>query len=102
MSNTKLALVAAALLSVCASHSVWHQPPTTPSPPANGSKPKYTRAQDVKIDVKLSDRVKPIVQGGAKSEVKPELNADQVLSIEGLVGDIRTDQEKILVDLIAN
>ncbi len=90
MFKTKLALVAAL---VFASTSAWAQAP---------GKPKYTRTQDVKIDVKLSDRVKPIVQASGKSEVKPELNADQVLSIEGLVGDLRNDQEKILVDLIAN
>jgi tetratricopeptide (TPR) repeat protein len=63
---------------------------------------KYKRSQDVKVDVKLSDRVKPIQQNtGAKSEMKPELSADQVLNVEGLVGNIRSEQEQILVDLIA-
>jgi TolA-binding protein len=62
---------------------------------------KYKRAQDVKIDVKLSDRVKPIQQKPQnKSEFKPELSADAVLSIEGLVSNIRNEQEAILAKLI--
>jgi len=66
-------------------------------------KPKYTRDQNnVKVDVKLSDRTKPIVANTQdKSEFKPDLNSDQVLSIEGLVGNIRGEQEQILIDLIA-
>lgn len=67
-------------------------------------KSKYTRQQDLKVEVKLSDRVKPIVAKppDPKEQQRPELNADQVLSIEGLVGDIRTEQEQILADLIVN
>ena len=69
---------------------------------AYAQKAKYTRQQDVKVDVKLSDKVKPIQpKAQDASEFKPELNADQVLSIEGLVGNIRGEQEQILVDLIA-
>ncbi|HEX4416328.1 MAG TPA: tetratricopeptide repeat protein [Kofleriaceae bacterium] len=67
-------------------------------------KAKYTRQQDLKVDVKLSDRVKPIVAktpGDAAKDQQPELSADMVLSIEGLVGDIRSEQEEILADLIA-
>ncbi len=62
---------------------------------------KYKRTQDVKVNVTLSDRVKPIQpkQQGT-SEFKPELNADQVLSIEGLVTNIRNEQEQILAQLI--
>lgn len=62
---------------------------------------KYKRQQDVKVNVTLSDRVKPIQpkQQGT-SEFKPELNADQVLSIEGLVTNIRNEQEQILAQLI--
>jgi tetratricopeptide (TPR) repeat protein len=67
-------------------------------------KANYTRSQDnVKINVKLSDRVKPIQpKKQAPKEQKPELSADQVLSIEGLVGNIRAEQEQILADLIQN
>lgn len=62
---------------------------------------KYKRTQDVKVDVKLSDRVKPIqVKPQNKSEFKPELTADAVLSIEGLVSNIRNEQEAILAKLI--
>src|SRR5579883_3150163 len=44
-----------------------------PKDPTNH--PKYTRNQDVKIDVKLSDRVKPIQpkDPSQKSQVVPEL-----------------------------
>ena len=62
---------------------------------------KYKRTQDVKVDVKLSDRVKPVVvKPQATSEFKPELTADAVLSIEGLVSNIRNEQEAILAKLI--
>src|SRR3990167_4081622 len=65
-------------------------------------KPKYSRTQDVKIDVKLSDRVKPLApKAPDKRETQPTLSADDVLSIEGLVGNIRNEQEAILADLIS-
>jgi TolA-binding protein len=63
---------------------------------------KYKRdTSSVKVDVKLSDRVKPIQpKAQNKSEFKPELTADAVLSIEGLVSNIRNEQEAILAKLI--
>src|SRR4051812_9551853 len=65
-------------------------------------KAKYTRSQDVKIDVKLSDRTKPLPQKAPDPKnTQPTLSADDVLSIEGLVGTIRGEQEQILADLIA-
>ena len=72
------------------------------SAPTWAQKAKYTRTQDVKVDVKLSDRVKPIVPKDPKEtkEQQPELSADQVLAVEGLVGTIRAEQEQILADLI--
>ena len=85
MSKLKLAVVAALLAS---SSNVW-------------ADAKYKRTQDVKVDVKLSDRVKPIqTKPQEKSEFKPELTADAVLSIEGLVSNIRNEQEAILAKLI--
>ena len=85
MSKLKLAVVAALLAS---SSNVW-------------ADAKYKRTQDVKVDVKLSDRVKPIqTKPQGKSEFKPELTADAVLSIEGLVSNIRNEQEAILAKLI--
>src|SRR5678815_2285398 len=70
---------------------------------ARAQKPKYTRTQDIKVDVKLSERVKPIVPKDPREQQQqqPELTAEQVLSIEGLVGDIRSEQEQILTDLIS-
>ncbi len=65
------------------------------------TKPKYTRTQDVKINVNLSERSKPI-QPKAKdpSENQPALSADQVLNVEGLVGDIRIEEEAGFIQLI--
>src|SRR5438067_1922148 len=88
MSNVKLAIVAA-LLGLASTTTAW-------------ADAKYKRNQDVKVTVNLSDRVKPVTpKTQGTSEFKPELNADQVLSIEGLVGTIRQEQEQILGDLIA-
>jgi hypothetical protein len=85
MSKLKLALVAALLAS---SSGAW-------------ADAKYKRTQDVKVQVNLSDRVKPIQpKAQEKSEFKPELTADAVLSIEGLVSNIRNEQEAILAQLI--
>src|SRR5688500_3382165 len=87
MSKLKLVIVATTLL--------------LGSQTAFGQGAKYKRSQDVKIDVKLSDRVKPIQpKAQNKSEFKPELSADAVLSIEGLVSNIRNEQEAILAKLI--
>jgi len=67
MSRMKLAIVTALLLGANVASAQ--------------NKPKYTRQQDVKIDVKLSDRVKPIqVKTTDKKELVPTLNADDVLS----------------------
>ena len=89
MSKLKLA----AVLVLVVTGSAWADNAPT--------KPKYTRQQDVKINVNLSDRSKPIVQKTQdKSEFTPGRNAEQVLDIEGLVGDIRSEPEKFLVDLI--
>ena len=87
MNRMKLAILALLL----SSSSAWAQ------------KAKYTRQQDVKIDVKLSDRTKPIQpKAEDKKDVQPTLSADDVLSIEGLVGNIRGEQEQILAQIIAN
>ncbi len=90
MTRMKLAILGVAL----AASSAYAQP----------KKANYTRSQDnVKINVKLSDRVKPIQpKPKDQKDQKPELSADQVLSIEGLVGNIRAEQEQILADLIAS
>jgi tetratricopeptide (TPR) repeat protein len=76
-----------------ASTGAWAEP---------GLKAKYTRQQDIKVDVKFSDRTKPIAPKDPKDQQQQEqpLSADQVLAVEGLVGSIRAEQEQILVDLI--
>jgi len=95
MNRMKLAMFGVLVVSTTASSvapsSAWAQ------------KAKYTRQQDVKIDVKLSDRVKPtVLKPEDKKDVQPSLSADDVLSIEGLVGNIRGEQEAILANLIAD
>ena len=61
---------------------------------AQGTGGKYKRTQDVKIDVKLSDRVKPTApKAPDKKDTQPSLSADDVLSIEGLVGNIRGERQ---------
>ncbi|NJM90758.1 MAG: tetratricopeptide repeat protein [Myxococcales bacterium] len=66
-------------------------------------KPKYSRSSDVKINVKISDRVKPIDPNAEKPAAKqPSVSADQILNIEGLVGEIREEQAALLFDLIKN
>jgi tetratricopeptide (TPR) repeat protein len=72
------------------------------SPAAAQKRANYTRSQDnVKIAVKLSDRVKPIQTTPKDPKAqRPDLSADQVLLVEGLVGGIRAEQEQILAGLI--
>ncbi len=73
------------------------------TPVAAQNKPKYTRNTEVKVNVKLSDRTKPIQPKQVDPKtIQPTLSADDVLSIEGLVGNIRSEQEQILAELIQN
>ena len=60
------------------------------------------RNADIKVNVKLSDRVKPVETKTDQAAPAPEVTADQVLSIEAAVGDIRKEQVQILDDLIAD
>jgi len=71
--------------------------------PAHAQRAKYTRNTEVKVDVHLSERVKPIQPKAPNpKQQQPSLSADDVLSIEGLVGNIRGEQEQILSELIQN
>jgi len=90
MVMSRISMKLAIVVALASGASAWAQ------------KAKYTRQQDVKVEVKLSDRVKPIVAKDAKDlrQQQPELSADQVLAVEGLVGTIRAEQEQILMDLI--
>jgi TolA-binding protein len=57
----------------------------------------------VKVTVALADRARPVQLASRDiSTLKPDVDADQALSIEELVGNIRPEQEQILADLIAN
>ena len=71
------------------------------SAPGLAQKANYKRNSDVKVDVKLSERVKPIQPKAIDPKtLQPQLSADDVLSIEGLVGTIRAEQEQLLGELI--
>src|SRR5687768_2890467 len=87
MSTLKIAMLG--LVTALASTS-FAQPKT---------KPKHTRPQDVKVEVKLSDRVKPTAAKG-KGESKPTMTAEDALAIEGLKGEFQAEQEQILLKLI--
>jgi TolA-binding protein len=69
---------------------------------AQPAKAKYGagRNADIKVNVKLSDRVKPSAPKTDMPAAAPEITADQVLTIEAAVGDIRKEQVQILDDLI--
>jgi TolA-binding protein len=68
--------------------------------PAPRAKYGQGRNADIKVNVKLSDRVKPKAPRTDQPKAAPDITADQVLSIEGAVGDIRQEQVQILDDLI--
>jgi TolA-binding protein len=64
---------------------------------------RYTRDQPAPAPVVLSERVKPKpVTAAGPAAAKPSIDADAVLSIDSLRGGVRTEQEQILADLIAN
>jgi len=93
MSNLKLAIAAALLASTSLV--------LADNPPPKSNRYGTGRNSDLKVDVKLSDRVKPIeAKPQGKSEFKPELNADAILNVEGEVSNIRAEQEQILAQLI--
>lgn len=67
---------------------------------ASAQKPKYTRTTQVKVNVKLNERTRPLVAKEEKKQALPELSADEILQVEGAVGDIREDQIQLLQALI--
>jgi TolA-binding protein len=68
--------------------------------PAPPNKPKHTRNVDVKINVKLSDRVKPSAPKMDAGKAAPEVTSEQVLSIEAAIGDIQREQVQLLDEMI--
>ncbi len=61
---------------------------------------EYTRKTDVKVNVKVNDRTRPLVAKDDKKDAGPTLSADEILNVEGAVGDIREDQIQLLQALI--
>ena len=93
MSKLKIAIAAALLASTSLV--------LADNPPPKTNRYGTGRNSDLKVDVKLSDRVKPIEpKQQGKSEFKPELTADAILNVEGEVSNIRAEQEQILAQLI--
>jgi hypothetical protein len=72
---------------------------TLAATPAHADRAKYSRKQNVIIDVKLSERVKP-VQPTSAAPPKPIVTADALLEIEEHAQPIRRDQEAILEKLV--
>jgi tetratricopeptide (TPR) repeat protein len=68
--------------------------------PAYAQKHKYSRPQDVTVNVKLSERSKPKAGAAPKVDDRPVFDADLALSIEGLRGKFQAEQEQILRNLI--
>jgi tetratricopeptide (TPR) repeat protein len=67
---------------------------------AYAQKTKYTRSQDLKVEVKQTDRTKPARPKPKPTEDKPVITGEAALSIEGLKGTFQAQQEQILKDLI--
>ena len=65
-----------------------------------GDKSKFTHASNVKIDVKLSDRVKPPPKRD-NPPAEPGVTGDTMLHIEELLTPIKAQQEALLIDIIA-
>jgi len=60
--------------------------------------PKYTRTQDVHIDVKTSWRTRPVPP--AAKPRGPEVGADDILAIEDKEEPLRKEQQAILIQLV--
>ena len=60
--------------------------------------PKYTRRQDLHIDVKTSSRTRP-APPVAKPR-GPEVDADDILALEDKAEPLRKEQQAILIQLV--
>lgn len=56
---------------------------------AEAQRPKYTRQTQVKVNVKQSDRTRPLVPKEDQGPAVPEFTADEVLEIEGAKKEIQ-------------
>ncbi|HUS27878.1 MAG TPA: hypothetical protein VMZ53_05200 [Kofleriaceae bacterium] len=73
--------------------------------PAAAQLARYPRQQPPPAPPAASDQLAPLVAKGIAdlpATTAPSIHADDVMSIDGLRGGIRTEQEQILVELIAN
>jgi TolA-binding protein len=87
-------------LSVCLTFAV-----VAVSGVASAQHARYPRSQPTPQAPDFSDRVKPLVATPVANQpaaTKPSINADAVLAIDGLRGNIRNEQEQILAQLIQN
>jgi tetratricopeptide (TPR) repeat protein len=64
------------------------------------AQPKHRRNTQVKVNVNMSERTRPLVVQDKKKQALPELSADDILNVEGQVGNIREDQIQLLKMLI--
>src|SRR5678815_4456353 len=67
---------------------------------ASAEDTKYKRSQQVKVDVKISDRVRPSTPQQSDAPKGPSITADEILEIQGAVGAIREEQIQLLEGLI--
>src|SRR5678815_1646476 len=100
MIDRRLLASAALALSVIATPLVAAAQPKGGGDTTARAKYGSGRNADIKVNVKLSDRVKPVETKTDQAAPAPEVTADQVLQIEAAVGDIRKEQVQILDDLI--
>ena len=68
--------------------------------PAGADDTRYKRTNTVKVDVKISDRVRPSTPKADDQPKGPTISADDVLEIQGAVGAIRQEQIQLLEGLI--
>jgi hypothetical protein len=66
--------------------------------PTAFANPKYTRKQDLPIEVKPTSRVKPVAQ--VAKPHGPDVSADDILAIEDKAEPLRKEQQAILIQLV--
>ena len=64
--------------------------------------PKYSRKQDLHLDVKLSPRTRPAPPPERRTPeaTTPAVDADDVLDIEDQAAPLRAEQQAILIQLV--
>lgn len=69
---------------------------------AASANPKYTRKQDLHLDVKLTARTKPLPppERHTPEATTPAVSADDILAIEDKAEPLRAEQQAILIQLV--